>query len=259
MRLFDQAEDGEGHIVFVAAVNLAFGRVEARLVDATQHGRRDHLLFALVHFVELQHGTLARAEEFVQLQIFKVVEDAAVVEHRMQPPDQRAGGRIIFAVKAIFFVIALFTFGGLAHGVEQLLQGVDAPLKAALGKAIGAAQLVLHLLREVGQQIAQVGNREAVNAHAHIVGAEDTHLGLVVALAKGGDILHLLQSAIFAMRVDDHHRGAIVGHHQLFEQHAGQITFPAPRAGDNRQVGAGKTLDIERHRHGVGRTAEQAA
>ncbi len=101
--------------------------------------------------------------------------------------------------------------------------------------------------------------REAVDAHAHIVGLKDAHARLVIALAKRRMVLHLLQRAIFAMRIDDQHRGTVVRHHQLFEQHAGQITFAAARAGDDGEMGARKTFDIQRDRHRIRRAAEQAA
>ena len=55
-------------------------------------------------------------------------------------------------------------------------------LVAALGEVEGTRQLIVHLLRQVGQQIAQIGQRQAVDAHAQVVGLEDAHGRLVVAL-----------------------------------------------------------------------------
>ena len=52
---------------------------------------------------------------------------------------------------------------------------------------------------------------------------------------------HLLQRAVLAMRVDDQHRRAVVGHHHLFEQHASQIAFAAARAGDDGKMRARKS------------------
>jgi hypothetical protein len=77
--------------------------------------------------------------------------------------------------------------------------------------------------------------------------------------AKARVILHLLQRAVLAVRVDDQHGSAVVRHHQFFQQHAGQIALAAAGAGDDRQVGAGEALDIKRHRHCAGCAAEQAA
>jgi hypothetical protein len=130
---------------------------------------------------------------------------------------------------------------------------------AALGKAEGAAKLIVHLLREVGQQVAQIGQRQRVDAHAQLVGAEDAHARLVVAGAELGQVHHLLQVLYSPCGIDHQHGGAVVRHHQLFEQHAGQVALAAARAGDDGQVRAGEAAHIERHRHRAVGPAEQAA
>ena len=134
-----------------------------------------------------------------------------------------------------------------------------AVLGAALGEAEGAAQLIVHLLRQVRQQVAQIGQRQRVDAHAQLVGAEDAHQRLVIAGAELRQVGHLLQGVVLAVGIHHQHRGAVVRHHQLFQQHAGQVALAAARAGDDGQVGAGEAAHGERHRHRIVGPAEQAA
>ncbi len=61
------------------------------------------------------------------------------------------------------------------------------------------------------------------------------------------------------MRVHHQHGGAVVGHHQFFNQHTGKVAFAAACAGKDGKVGAREAAHIQRNGHGVGRAAEQAA
>ena len=177
---------------------------------------------------------------------------------RVEAPDQRAGGWVFLLIGEARRVP--FALGRLAHGLQELLQRVVAVLGAAHGVVEGAAELVVHLLRQVRQQVAQVGQGEACpRATRNLVGREDAHARLVVPRGELGQVLHLLQRAVLGVGVHDEHGGPVVGHEQLFQQHAGQVALAAAGAGDDGQVRAGEAAHVQRHGHGAVGPGEQAA
>ncbi len=259
VRLLDHAKDRVGDVGLVFRADFLFFGVDARLVDAAQERGRDHLLFALVHLVQLHDGALARLEQFGQFQVLEVVEDLVAAQRTVDAPDQPAGRAVLLGLDHRLLVVAAATpLRRLAHGKQQLLQSKLA-LELALGEAVGAAQLIVHLVAEVGEQIAQVADGQAVDADLDGVRAEDADLGAIVAVLEGRVILHVLERVILAVRVEDDDRGLVVRHHQFFQQHPGEIAFAAAGAGDDRQVRAGKAAHVQRDGDGVFGAAEEAA
>ena len=142
MGLFEEAEDGEGHVVAVGALELALLGVDAGLVDAAQERGDDNLLLSALDFIQLDEGTHSRPEELVQFDIFEVVEDAAFAQGGAQPPDEGAGCGIVIGG----FILTLRAVPHLAHGPKQLFQSIFVFTPGAYGVSEGAAQLVVHLL-----------------------------------------------------------------------------------------------------------------
>ncbi len=61
------------------------------------------------------------------------------------------------------------------------------------------------------------------------------------------------------MGIHDQHGCPVVGHHQLFDEHAGQVTLAGSGAGNDGQMGAGDRPQVNGNGHLTSRPAEKRA
>src|SRR5947209_12957687 len=106
MRLLYQDKDGVGQ-VHLTRMHFAALRTHTCLIQTTEQRSHDHLLIAFVDLVELQDGTLARFEDFGQIEMLYIIKRETMLKALLDAPVECMDCTGVIGSLAIFIVLLL--------------------------------------------------------------------------------------------------------------------------------------------------------
>jgi len=208
-------------VLVVLARQAALG-VHPRAHDAAQQRGDDNLLLTLGDLVQLQHRQPARPQQLLQRQVRVIVKQVGADQGGIDAPEERTNGWILLQIGVLRIGDGRVRQAGADLHHELVGRPLVRPV-AAPHPVVGPPQQVVHLLREVRQEVAQVPQFQRGDAHLDVARADDLNLRRVALGGELGVVGHLGERAVLGVRIDHQHRGAVARAHQFLEDDAGQV------------------------------------